>query len=662
MTQIHDLIKMPESTLEECVESEHDKKDEGRNLMKKGKSISTTESSSSDTPSEDAKANQAREGQNTASSDADETNQNDFEAMLLAAVDQQLEPPQPGSLVEGRVIHVGEEFIVMDIGYRVEGVIPIEEFTDNEGHLSIKEGDLVKCVVLRYDIDADYIPLSKRQADIRESWARIEECYQTEQPVTGKVMKRLRGGYFLDIQGIRAFLPGSQVDIHRVENYDEWLGKEIQVKILSIDPQKRTVVVSRRRFLADERNERRRSILANLKIGLVLEGVVKNVTDYGVFVDLGGIDGMIHKSDLTWQRIEHPSDVVEVGQTLKVKVLAYDPKKERISLGLKQLETEPFQQAVEKYKIGDVVRATVTNVVEYGAFVELEPGVTGLIHASELSWSPKIRRPNQLLKNGDVVEVRIIEVDSEKHRISLSLRQVEANPVDLFLKEHPVGSVVEAKITRFNMRGAIAEFDGWPNVLGFIPVREINWARNIKPPSEYLHRSQVVQAKILRGRPDLVRVYLSLRQLSENPWKTFGENHDVGDIIQGTVVEKFDRGCFIRLKEHPDLEALLPRGHFLRKKVRARRMVQEAEVGQEIEVKIIQMNPGKRRIVVSQRALIEDKVKKDIQVAREKIKKTDKIRIGDVISKEWEKIRLMAKKVKDDGDDAPEAPETEEET
>ena len=573
-------------------------------------------------------------------------NEEDYEAMLMAAVDQQMEPPQPGSLIEGRVIHIGESFIVMDIGYRVEGVVPVDEVADEEGRIPVQENDTLTCVVLRYGEDAEYIPLSKRQADFRATWKVLEQAYKAGEPVEGKVTRRLRGGYFLDIQGIRAFLPGSQVDIHRVQDYDAWLGRDMKVKILHLEPQKRSIVVSRRVLLEEERERRRREILTRLKPGAVLPGVVKNITDYGVFVDLGGIDGMIHKSDLAWQRVEHPSEVVEVGQKLEEKVLAFDPERERVSLGLKQLQPEPFQLAMKKYHVGDVVSATVTNVVDYGAFVELEPGVTGLIHQTEMSWSPKIRRPSQVVKPGDRVEVRVIDLNPEKRRISLSLRQVEPNPVDRFLQENPPGSVVEARVARFNMRGAIVEIEGWPEVMGFIPVREINWARKVRPPSEYLRRNQVVQGKVLRGRPDLVRVYLSIRQLLDNPWVAFAEAHEVGDVVKGVVVEKFEKGCFVRLEDHPDLEALLPRGHYLRKRVRSKRVVKEPEVDQEIEAKIIQMEAGKRRIVISQREILEEEVKKEIEEARRK-RKSDKVRIGDIISQEWEKLKILTKKGKE---------------
>ena len=568
----------------------------------------------------------------------------DYEAMLLAAVEQQLEPPKPGDLIEGRVIHVGESFVVMDIGYRVEGVIPIEEVQDEAGQVTVAEGDQLKCIVLRFGDDAEYIPLSKRQADFRDNWAKIEQAYQAGEPLEGKVTRRLRGGYFVEISGIRAFLPGSQVDIQRVRDYDEWLGRTIRVKVLSMDPSKRTIIVSRRVLLEEERERQRQEILSKLHPGAVLEGRVKNITGYGVFVDLGGIDGMIHKSDLAWHRVEHPSEVVELGQTLKVKVLAYDPERERVSLGLKQLQPEPFSQVLKKYREGDVVTAKVTNVVDYGAFVEIEPGVTGLIHVTEMTWAPRTPRPDQVVKPGDEVEVRIIEIDRDRKRISLSLRQVQPNPVEKFLEEHPPGSIIEARVARFNMRGAIVEIKGWPEVMGFIPVREINWSRKILPPSEHLSRNQVVKAKVLRGRPDLVRVYLSIRQLEENPWEKFASEHSVGERIKVEVGEKFERGCFVKIPDHPDLEALLPRGHYKRIRKGGRRVVVEPEDGEALEVKIIQMDPKKRRIVVSIREIEEEKVKKELEEARKKAKKSDKVRIGDIITKEIEKLKQLARR------------------
>jgi small subunit ribosomal protein S1 len=566
----------------------------------------------------------------------------DYTALLMSTVERQLTPPEPGQVLAGRVIHLGTEHAVVDIGYRVEGLVPLEELQDETGRLTVAEGDTIFVQVLRYGPEQDYVPLSKRQADFQIAWERVVRAYQEGTPLTGRVVRRLKGGYFVDLGGARAFLPGSQVDLRKPEDYDAWLGQTVQVKVLSIDPQKRTVVVSRRALLEEEREKRRRQVLAQLRPGAVLEGVVKNITDYGVFVDLGGVDGMIHKSDLSWQRVQHPSEVVRVGQALRVKVLAYDEATGRVSLGLKQLTPDPWTRAVQNYEVGQTVTATVTNVVDYGAFAELEPGVSGLIHVSELAWSTRVRHPSQVLKVGDTVQVRIIDIDPKRKRISLSLKAVLPNPVDEFLAKYPPGSVVTTTVDRFNMRGAITRLDEFPDVLGFIPLREITWQRKPRPPSEYLRRGQVVTAQVLRGRPDVLRVYLSLRRLQPNPWKAFAEQYAVGDVVRGTVIEKFENGCFVRPEGYPDIDALLPRGHYIRRRRGKGVVVGEPEVGQTLECKLIQMEPRRRRIVLSLRELYRDRIRQELEAARQK-READKVRLGDIVAQELEKLKAYTK-------------------
>lgn len=566
----------------------------------------------------------------------------DYTALLMSTVERQLTPPEPGQILTGRVIHIGTEHAVVDIGYRVEGLVPLEELQDEAGQLTVAEGDTIFVQVLRYEPEQDYVPLSKRQADFQMAWDRIVQAHQAGTPLTGRIVRRLKGGYFVDLGGARAFLPGSQVDLRKPEDYDAWLGQTVQVKVLTIDPQKRTVVVSRRVLLEEEREKRRQQVLELLRPGAVLEGVVKNITDYGVFVDLGGVDGMIHKSDLSWQRVQHPSEVVQVGQSIRVKVLAYDEATQRVSLGLKQLMPDPWTRAVRNYEVGQTVTATVTNVVDYGAFVEIEPGVSGLIHVSELAWSTRIRHPSQVLKVGDTVQARIIDIDTKRKRISLSLKAVLPNPVDEFLAKYPPGSVVTTTVDRFNMRGAITRLDEFPDILGFIPLREITWQRKPQPPSEYLHRGQVVTVQVLRGRPDVLRVYLSLRRLQPNPWKEFAERYAVGDVVQGTVIEKFENGCFVRPEGYPDIDALLPRGHYVRRRRGKGLVTEEPEVGQTLEFKIIQMEPRKRRIVLSLRELYRDRIRQDLEAARQK-READKVRLGDIVAQELEKLKAYTK-------------------
>ncbi len=569
----------------------------------------------------------------------------DYMEMLMQAVDQQLKPPEPGQIIQGRVIHIGSEFAVIDIGYRVEGLLPLDEVRGEDGQLLIQEGDTVDVLVQRYGPDQEYIPVSKRQAEFQKAWTRIVRAYEQGETLRGRIVRVLKGGYFVDLGGARAFLPGSQVDIRRPDDYESWLGQEVDVRVINLDPQRHSVIVSRRVILEEERERRRQELLAIMRPGLVLEGTVKNITDYGVFVDLGGLDGMIHKSDLSWHRVAHPSEVVEIGQRIRVKVLAFDPETQRVSLGLKQLQPDPWTRAVRKYRVGDTVHGVVTNVVDYGAFVEIEPGVSGLVHITELSWSPKIRHPSQVVQPGDSVEVRIIDIDTRRKRISLSLKAVQPNPVERFLAEHPPGSVVEARVDRFNMKGAIVVFADYPEITGFIPLPEITWERKPQPPSEYLHKGDIVRAEVLRASPRLLRVYLSIRRLQPNPWQAFAAQYPEGSVVRGTIAEKFERGCFVRLEDHPELEALLPRGHYLRKRVRRKWVLVEPEPGETYEFKVIQIEPQRRRIVLSLRELQIERIRQELEEARrkrEQEKEAAKVRLGDLVAKQLEKLKQIA--------------------
>ncbi len=558
-----------------------------------------------------------------------QSSDDDFEKIFLETIQQQLTPPPVHKIIKGKIIYIGEKSVVVDIHYRAEGVIPIEEFTEDE-LAQLHDGDEIEIYVLPYREDGEYIPLSYQTARQHRAFEKIREAFEENRAIPARIVERLKGGYFVDIDGVRAFLPGSQVDIKKVEDFDEWIGKDIIVKVLNFDEQKKSIIVSRRICIEEQLTREREEKLSQLYRGAVVEGKVKNITDYGVFVDLGGVDGMIHKSDLSWQRIEHPSDVVEIGQTIRVKVLDIDRDKHRIALGLKQLEPEPWKKFTSEYKVGDTVKAKVQRIVNFGAFVEIIPGVTGLIHISEMAWSGKIRHPSQVVKEGDFVEAKIIHLNQQEKKVDLSLRQVTPHPIDQFLAEHPVGSVVTGEVFRFIMKGAFVRFEDHPDVLGFIPVREINWRRKVEPPSEYLDFGARVRAKILRVQRDQLRVILSIRQLMENPWVSFAESYPEGSIVKGVVVEKIDKGAFIHFDFHPDVEALLPRTHYERKRVKKKAQIIEPEVGETLELKVIQVVPDKRKIVVSRKEFIQTKVKEDVMKAREKVRKDDRIYLGDI--------------------------------
>lgn len=509
--------------------------------------------------------------------------------------EESLRRVQEGEVVKGRIVSLTKDYVMVDIGYKSEGQIPISEFTTPDGQITAKVGDQVEALLESREDEEGPLLLSKNKASRIKVWEEISYAYHNDGTVEGTVVAKVKGGLSVDLGGIIAFLPGSQVDLAPVRNPDSYIGQRFSFNVLKFNRKRRNVVLSRRTLLEKLKNEAKATLLATLEEGKVVEGVVKNITDYGVFVDLGGLDGLLHITDLSYGRIRHPSDLFKVGDTITVKVLSFDRERERISLGLKQLQPDPWTLVKDKYPVGARVTGKVVSLTDYGAFVELEPGVEGLIHISEMSWTRKIRHPNQILSAGDVVEVVVLEVEPERKRISLSLKQVEPNPWEVIGEKYPVGSVIEGKIKNITDFGIFIGID--EGIDGLVHISDISWTKRFKHPSEVFKRGQTVQAKVLQIDKENERFSLSIKELIPNPWETIDQRFPVGATVSGPITNITDFGLFVEIEE--GIEGLVHISELSRDKERMAAL----KVGDVIRAKVIHSSPQERRIGLSIRRL-----------------------------------------------------------
>ncbi len=470
---------------------------------------------------------------------------------MVALYDESMRHLTEGEIVTGTVIALTSNHVVVDVGYKSEGLIPVQEFTSYDGVVNVSVGDDVEVLLERAEDSEGHVLLSKRKAERLKVWTEIEASYQAGETIKGRVIDRIKGGLTVDI-GIRAFLPGSLVDIRPIKHLESLKGEELEFKVISMDKRRNNVVLSRKAILEKEFEAKKAETLQNLREGIRMQGVVKNITDYGVFIDLGGIDGLLHITDISWGRVNHPSEHFAVGDEAEVVILKFDPESERVSLGYKQRSEDPWVLVDKKYPLGARVRGQVVSLVEYGAFVELEEGVEGLVHVSEMSWTKKVVNPSKILNPGDEVEAIVSELDLDQRRISLSLRQAERNPWEELLVSHPVGSVVEGQVRNLTEFGAFVQITD--EVDGLIHVSDMSWTKRVKHPSEVLNRGDEVKARITNIDVENQRVSLSIKEFLPNEWSTFAENHEVGDIVTGPVVNVTDFGIFVDI--HEGLEGL----------------------------------------------------------------------------------------------------------
>jgi len=502
---------------------------------------------------------------------------------------------QEGEVVKGRIVSITKDFVMVDIGYKSEGQIPIHEFTTPEGEVTAQVGDQVEALLESREDEEGALMLSKNKASKIKVWEEVSYAYHHDGVVTGTVVAKVKGGLSVDLGGIIAFLPGSQVDLAPMRHTDHLIGQKYTFKVLKFNRKRRNVVLSRRSLLEKAKNEAKATLLATLEEDKVLEGVVKNITDYGIFVDLGGLDGLLHITDLSYGRVRHPADLFKVGDSITVKVLSFDREKERISLGLKQLTPDPWTTVDEKYPLGSHVSGRVVSLTDYGAFVELEPGVEGLIHISEMSWTRKIRHPSQVLSVGDVVESTVLEIEPQRKRISLSLKQMEPNPWEVIGEKYPVNSVIEGKIKNITDFGIFIGID--EGIDGLVHISDISWTKRFKHPSELYKKGQVVQAKVLFIDKDNERFSLSIKDLTPNPWQTIDQRFPVNATVSGTITNITDFGLFVEVDE--GIEGLIHISELGRDKQKMATL----KVGDTIKAKVIHSSPTERRIGLSVRRL-----------------------------------------------------------
>ncbi len=477
--------------------------------------------------------------------EATNTNGESFAELL----EESLQKVKEGELVRGKILSIDDEHVQVDVGFKSEGLIPAWEFMDDDGRMLVHVGDDVDVLVEEAEDDEGRIVLSKEKADRLKIWDDISQAYQADQPVEGVIVARVKGGLAVDI-GVKAFLPGSQVDLRPVRNLEQMVGTKAQFKIIKFNKRRGNIVLSRRALLEKERRKLRETTLETLAEGQIVDGVIKNITDYGAFIDLGGIDGLLHVTDMSWGRINHPSELFRVGDEIKVKVLKYDLETERVSLGLKQIQPDPWVEAGMRYPIGKRLTGKVVSLTDYGAFVELEPGIEGLIHISEMSWTKRIKHPSKMVSIGDQVEAVILDVDENNRKISLGMKQIEPNPWSVIEDKYPVNTKVQGVVRNITNFGVFVGLE--EGIDGLVHVSDISWTEQIKHPTEKFKKGDEVEAVVLKIDKENEKFSLGIKQLADNPWDDIRKKYPVGSEVTGAITSVTDFGAFVRLQDGID--------------------------------------------------------------------------------------------------------------
>ncbi|MGC8490670.1 MAG: 30S ribosomal protein S1 [Syntrophobacteraceae bacterium] len=505
---------------------------------------------------------------------------------------------QEGEVIRGRIVQVSDDFVMVDIGYKSEGQIPIHEFRDETGKPSAVIGDEIDVLLEFHDDDDGTVHLSKEKAAKIKVWDDISRIYSDDGIIDGKVTAKVKGGLAVDI-GVQAFLPGSQVDLRPVRNLESLIGHVFSFKVLKYNKKRRNVVLSRRALLEKEREQMKSSTLSTLEDNKVVEGIVKNITDYGVFVDLGGIDGLLHITDMSWGRVGHPSEMFQIGDKINVKVLSFDRGSERVSLGLKQLINDPWTQAEGRYPVGAKVQGKVVSLTDYGAFIEIEEGVEGLIHVSEMSWTKKVRHPSKFLSVGDEVEAVVLSINPESKRISLGMKQLESNPWDVIAQKYPVGTTIAGKIKNITDFGIFIGID--EGIDGLVHISDISWTKRVKHPSEVFRKNQEVQAIVLNIDKDNERFSLGIKQLESDPWESIPYRYPIGSVVSGPITNVTDFGLFVELEE--GIEGLVHVSEISKEKVKS--PVGQFKPGDTITARVINISSKDRKIGLSVKKIEE---------------------------------------------------------
>ena len=545
---------------------------------------------------------------------------------FMELYEESLKTIQEGSLVRGEIVHVDKEFVLIDIGYKSEGQIPIGEFIDGEGKITARVGDKVDVLLERKEDDEGIIILSKEKAAKIKIWDEIKEIYEKGGSIKGTIVARVKGGMSVDI-GLPAFLPGSQINLKPIKDFDSYIGKIQEFKILKYNKRRSNIVLSRRAILESERISLREQTLARLKVGEIMDGIVKNITEYGLFIDLGGIDGLLHITDMSWGRVGHPSEIYKVGDPITVKILNYDEQMGRVSLGLKQLKADPWLKAHEQYSVGTRVKGRVVSLADYGAFVEVEEGIEGLIHVSEMSWTRKIRHPSQVVKVGAEVEALVMNIDTNNKRISLGLKQAQVNPWDLIGERYPVRTTIEGRIKNITDFGIFIGID--EGIDGLVHISDISWTKRIKHPSELYKKGQVVQAVVLNIDKDSERFSLGIKQLTRDPWDEAPSKYKPGTRITGTVTNITDFGIFVELEE--GIEGLIHVSELSKEK--GPNPLSRFNVDDVIQAKVINVSRGDKKIGLSIKRL-EDTEEREIYKSYLDGRNGATSNLGEILKKE----------------------------
>src|SRR5687767_8690516 len=498
---------------------------------------------------------------------------------------------EEGEIVRSKVLEIRDNMVVLDIGFKSEGTVPLEEFKDIP---DLKPGDEVEVLLEHLEDQEGSVVLSKKKADFMRVWEKIRVAYETDQPARGTLIKKIKGGVVVDLMGVDAFLPGSQIALRRVPNIDELLGQSFDFKIIKLNKRRRNIVVSRRVILEAERAGKREKLMKELQKDQVRKGVVKNITDFGAFIDLGGVDGLLHITDMSWGRISHPSELVQIGAELEVKVLDIDWERERISLGLKQLQAYPWKDVAAKYPVGTRVQGKVVSITNYGAFIELEPGIEGLVHISEMSWTRNVRHPSKLVSIGETIEAVVLKVDPNEEKISLGMKQTEQDPWVVLPLKYPVGTRIRGKVRNLTSFGAFVEIE--PGIDGLIHISDMSWTKRVQHPSEVVKKGDSVDVVILNIDSENKRISLGLKQAEEDPWLRIGETYPVGTELSGTVVRLMDKGVVVDVGN--DIEGFVPVSQLNMGKA----VTDPAEIaweGMKLEVRVLEVDPIHRRIVLA---------------------------------------------------------------
>jgi small subunit ribosomal protein S1 len=560
---------------------------------------------------------------------------------LLGMYDDTLRDLSEGQVVKGRIVKILANEVVVDVGYKSEGMISIDEFSTRDGSPEVAEGDEVEVLLEKTENKEGYLVLSKEKAVKMKVWERVEKAYRDGEPISGRIVDRIKGGLAVDI-GIRAFLPGSLVDLRPVRNLDSYKGQELDMRVIKVNRRRGNIVLSRKAILEDENREKKQNTLDGLQEEKVVTGVVKNLTEYGAFIDLGGLDGLLHITDMSWGRINHPSELFSIGDEVEVVVLKFDAERERVSLGYKQRTPDPWANVEDRYPIGSRVTGKVVSLTDYGAFVALEEGVEGLIHVSAMSWTKRVKHPSKIVNVEEEVEAMVLDLDKENRRLSLGLKQTEPNPWALIDQKYEVGSRITGKVRNLTNFGAFIEVE--EGVDGLVHISDLTWSKRIKHPSEILQKGDEVEAVILKIDTENQRLSLGIKQLQPNSWDEFFRLHNVGDVLRGKVVRLTEFGAFVEMDE--GVEGLVHVSEFSMERVENPETY--FEIGHELDVKIIKMDPTENKVGLSVKAIVQDTQASDVAAFTHE---GGGISLGDMVGGELDRRRGKSKRRRDRYDD-----------